>query len=145
MTSCAEEHGAERDTPLQQENTGPSAPEESNLSPSAELPGPSQTSTDIGKNNWNYCLVQVGDVCLPGILPESLSSQIPVPTSHSELASLVSIKVTHVKQVQTTDNSNNILDISGVEMSCRLLFLSENAKKNEAETDFRAKSSRKFM
>lgn len=117
LTSCAEEHGAERDAPLQQENTGPSAPEESNLCPSAELPGPSQTSTDIGKNNWNYCLVQVGDVCLPGILPESLSSQIPVPTSHSELASLVSIKVPDVilfKQVQTTDNSNNILDISGV-------------------------------
>lgn len=117
LTSCAEEHGAERDALLQQENTGPSAPEESNLSPSAELPGPSQTSTDIGKNNWNYCLVQVGDVCLPGILPESLSSQIPVPTSHSELASLVSIKVTDVilfKQAQTADNSNNILDISGV-------------------------------
>lgn len=90
------EHGAERDAPLQQENTGPSAPAESNLSPGAEVPGPSQTSEDMSKNNWNYCLVQVGDVCLPGILPESLSSQIPLPTRHSELASLVSIKVTDV-------------------------------------------------
>lgn len=86
------EHGAECEASLQQEKAGLSTPEKSNFSVSPEVPGSSRTSTDVG--NWNYCLVQVGDVSVPGILPESLSSQIPLP--HSELASLASIKVTDI-------------------------------------------------
>lgn len=90
--SSTVEHGAECDASLQQGDPGLSTPEKTNFRLSPEVPGPSHTSTDVG--NWNYCLVQVGDVCVPGILPESLSSQIPLP--HSELASLASININDI-------------------------------------------------
>ncbi|KAL7377745.1 hypothetical protein ABVT39_003788 [Epinephelus coioides] len=52
LTSSTVDHGNEC------ENPGPSTPEESNFRLSPEAPGPSQTSTDLDSNNWNYCLVQ---------------------------------------------------------------------------------------
>ncbi|XP_042361042.1 zinc finger protein with KRAB and SCAN domains 8-like [Plectropomus leopardus] len=58
LTSSTEEHGDTCETPLLQENPGPSTPEESNFSLSVEDPGPSQTSTDVDTKNWNFCLVQ---------------------------------------------------------------------------------------
>ncbi|XP_030263244.1 zinc finger protein with KRAB and SCAN domains 8-like [Sparus aurata] len=58
LTSSRVEHGDECDAPLPQERPGPSTPVESNFSLSAEVPGPSQTSTDTDNNNWSYCLVQ---------------------------------------------------------------------------------------
>ncbi|KAG8007009.1 Zinc finger protein 79 [Nibea albiflora] len=50
LTGSTVEHGGERDAPH-----GPSTPEESNFSLSAEVPGPSQTSADAENNNWSYC------------------------------------------------------------------------------------------
>ncbi|XP_049925557.1 zinc finger protein with KRAB and SCAN domains 8-like [Epinephelus moara] len=52
LTSSTVDHGDEC------ENPGPSTPEESIFRLSPEAPGPSQTSTDLDNNNWNYCLVQ---------------------------------------------------------------------------------------
>lgn len=52
------ERGDECDAPLLQENPGPSTPEESNFSPSAEVPGPSQTGVDVDNNDWSSCTVQ---------------------------------------------------------------------------------------
>lgn len=86
LTRTKVEHRDEHDSPPHQENPRPSTPDES-FSLSAEVPGPSQTRAHIGKNNWNYCLVQVGDVCLP----ERLSSQITQLNDHSQVSSLVTI------------------------------------------------------
>ncbi|XP_070779001.1 zinc finger protein 239-like [Enoplosus armatus] len=58
LTSSTVDHGDECDAPLLQENPGPSTPEESNFSLSAEVPGPSHPSADLENNNWNYCLVE---------------------------------------------------------------------------------------
>ncbi|XP_042361041.1 zinc finger protein 260-like [Plectropomus leopardus] len=58
LTGSTEDHGEKCDAALLQENPGPSTPEESTLSLSAEDPGPSQTSTDQENNNWNDCLVE---------------------------------------------------------------------------------------
>nr|XP_046272386.1 zinc finger protein 37 homolog [Scatophagus argus] len=57
-TSSSLDHRDKCDVPLLQENPEPSTPEGSNFSLSAEVPGPSQTGTDMDKNNWNYCLVE---------------------------------------------------------------------------------------
>ncbi|XP_045898521.1 zinc finger protein 70-like [Micropterus dolomieu] len=58
LTSNTVEHGDECDALLLPEKSGPSTPEESNSSVSAEVPGPSQPSTGLDNNNWNYCLVE---------------------------------------------------------------------------------------
>ncbi|KAG8007010.1 Zinc finger protein 3 [Nibea albiflora] len=50
LTGSTVEHGGKRDAPH-----GPSTPEESNFSLSAEVPGPSQASTDAENNNWSCC------------------------------------------------------------------------------------------
>ncbi|KAE8283145.1 hypothetical protein D5F01_LYC18546 [Larimichthys crocea] len=50
LTCSTVEHGGERDAP------GPSTPEETNFNLSTEVPGPSQTCTDVENNNWTYCL-----------------------------------------------------------------------------------------
>ncbi|XP_070837333.1 zinc finger protein 436 [Chaetodon trifascialis] len=46
------------DAPPLQETTAPSTQEESHFSLSTEVPGPSQTSTDMNNDSWNYCLVE---------------------------------------------------------------------------------------
>ncbi|TMS15376.1 hypothetical protein E3U43_021838 [Larimichthys crocea] len=50
LTCSTVEHGGERDA------QGPSTPEETNFNLSTEVPGPSQTCTDVENNNWTYCL-----------------------------------------------------------------------------------------
>lgn len=120
LSSCTVKHGAEREAQPQQENPGPATSGESNSGMSAEVPGPSQSSADTGKKNWNYCLVQVGDVCLPGILPEGLSSHAPIPNSHSDLPLLASVEV-------TVYSSNTVLSISDqtwnyTDLLCVILF-----------------------
>ncbi|XP_068575192.1 zinc finger protein with KRAB and SCAN domains 8-like [Cebidichthys violaceus] len=58
LTSSTVKSGDQCDAPLQQENPGPSTPEESYASLGAEVPGASQTSADPDHDNWSYCLVQ---------------------------------------------------------------------------------------
>ncbi|XP_034749727.1 uncharacterized protein LOC117957793 isoform X2 [Etheostoma cragini] len=58
LTISAVGRGDEWDSPLLQENTGPSTPEEDNYSLVAEVQGPSQTSADLDNSNRNDCLVQ---------------------------------------------------------------------------------------
>lgn len=63
------EHGDECEAPLLPENPGPSTPEETNFSMSAEVPGPSKPSVDLDNNDWNYCLVET-DFKMPEIKEE---------------------------------------------------------------------------
>ncbi|XP_033944722.1 zinc finger protein OZF-like [Pseudochaenichthys georgianus] len=65
LTSSTVESEDECDAPLL--NQGPSTPEDSNCN--AEIPGPSQTSSDQDNNNWNYCSVQT-DFKMPEIKEE---------------------------------------------------------------------------
>ncbi|KAK1877312.1 hypothetical protein KUDE01_002627 [Dissostichus eleginoides] len=65
LTSSTVESEDECDAPLL--NQGPSTPEDYNCN--AEIPGPSQTSSDQDNNNWNYCSVQT-DFKMPEIKEE---------------------------------------------------------------------------
>lgn len=99
-----------------QEDPKPSTPPESSFCLSTEVPEPSQTSTDLDNNNWNYCLVHVGEVrpaeslsnrnpmpvpqqpigsnkASANEVPFSLSPHIPLSTNPPRFASLVNIKV----------------------------------------------------
>ncbi|XP_051243674.1 zinc finger protein with KRAB and SCAN domains 8-like [Dicentrarchus labrax] len=58
LTSGTVERGDKCEGPLLQENPGPSTPEDSTFSLSADAPGPSQTSADMDNNNWKCCLVE---------------------------------------------------------------------------------------
>ncbi|KAJ4932329.1 hypothetical protein JOQ06_010753 [Pogonophryne albipinna] len=65
LTSSTVESEDECDAPLL--NQGSSTPEDSHCN--AEIPGPSQTSSDQDNNNWNYCSVQT-DFKMPEIKEE---------------------------------------------------------------------------
>ncbi|XP_070837332.1 uncharacterized protein [Chaetodon trifascialis] len=82
LTSSTVKHEDECDVPLH-ENPKPSTPEESNFCLSTEVPEPSHTSSDMDNNNWNYCLVHVGEVCHP----ESFSNRNPTPVLQQPIES----------------------------------------------------------
>ncbi|XP_076609587.1 uncharacterized protein LOC143334613 [Chaetodon auriga] len=82
LTSSTVKREDECDVPLH-ENPKPSTPEESNFCLSTEVPEPSQPRTDMDNNNWNYCLVHVGEVCHP----ESISNRNPTPVLQQPIES----------------------------------------------------------
>ncbi|XP_053193652.1 zinc finger protein with KRAB and SCAN domains 3-like [Scomber japonicus] len=92
-TSKTVEHGDECEFPLLQENPGPSTPEESNFSLSAaEVPGPSQTNTDLD-NNWKYCRVEI--VKMPEIKQEQ---DEPWDDGHTQEANFPSPEVMKIEE-----------------------------------------------
>ncbi|CAK6964795.1 zinc finger and SCAN domain-containing protein 2-like [Scomber scombrus] len=93
-TSKTVEHGDECEFPLLQENPGPSMPEESNFSLSAEVPGPSQTNTDLDNNNWKYCLVET-DFKMSEIKQEQ---DEPWDDGHTQEANFPSPEVVKIEQ-----------------------------------------------
>nr|XP_019957299.1 PREDICTED: uncharacterized protein LOC109638653 [Paralichthys olivaceus] len=82
LTSSTTEPGDQCNPPLMQQNPGHSTPDKTNLSPGAQLPGLSQTSTGLDCNNWN---ISTGDTdkifqIKEELLDESQTQEIVFPS-----------------------------------------------------------------
>ncbi|KAM7372054.1 hypothetical protein PAMP_009249 [Pampus punctatissimus] len=93
LTSSTMGRGDEYETPLLQENPGPT-PEESKFSLSAEVLGPSETNTDLDNNNRNCSLVET-DLKMSKIKEEQ---EEPWDDSHTQEANFSSPEVVKSEQ-----------------------------------------------